>query len=110
MVKIINAATLATWLNSGECLLIDVREVDEYAAGHIRGANLCPLSTFHQSFTLETAPQYKKLVFQCRSGKRSDTACHIVAELHPEHDGIYNLEGGIMAWMAAGLPIVLQDA
>lgn len=111
MVKIVDATTLDTWLKSGECILIDVREADEYAAAHIRGANLCPLSTFHQGFKLETYPQHKKIVFQCRSGKRSDTACHIAIELYPDQqDSMYNLEGGIIAWTANGLPTESPDA
>ncbi len=111
MVKIVDCSTLAAWLKSGDCLLIDVREADEYTAAHIHGANLCPLSTFHQDFDPTIYPQRAKIVFQCRSGKRSDTACHIAAEFHPEYgDIIYNLDGGILAWMAAGLPTRSSDA
>lgn len=110
MVKIVDASTLADWLKSGECLLIDVREAEEYNAGHIQESYFCPLSAFHQNFNLGNLPQRPKIVFQCRSGKRSDTACHIAEGLHPELDNIYNLEGGILAWTAMGLPTVSTGA
>lgn len=106
MIKTTTPVTLKQWLDSGEAVLIDVREQDEYAAEHIDGALLCPLSHFLDSFHMNDYDTTKKIVFQCRSGKRSDQACRIVNETGPHKADIYNLEGGILAWKACGLPIV----
>ena len=102
MIKTITPHILHDWLTRGDVTLIDVRETDEFNAGHIESALLHPLSSFHQNFTdVPTG----RVVFQCRSGKRSDTACRMVQELAPDHTELYNLEGGILAWASAGLPV-----
>ena len=104
MILLIQPSTLQDWLKNGACIIIDVREDDEFAAEHIKGAKFHPLSTFPQNFVSDTYAAHPKIVFQCRSGKRSDTACRIASELMPHHTGLYNLEGGILAWKEAGLP------
>lgn len=57
-------------LHQGRAVLIDVREADEYAAEHIPGALLHPLSSFNPA----ALPQGLPLILQCGSGKRSATA------------------------------------
>ena len=54
----------------GSMLLVDVREPHEYAAGHIPGAVLFPLSTFDPAALPETEPG-QQLVFACRTGGRT---------------------------------------
>lgn len=85
-------------LHQGRAVLIDVREADEYAAEHIPGALLHPLSSFNPA----ALPQGLPLILQCGSGKRSATAmarCQAVGVPCRGH-----VAGGIMAWKAAGLP------
>lgn len=81
--------------------LIDVREPNEYAEGHIPGVKLVPLNT------LLTRPQdyiiEDNLLFVCAMGQRSALACEMAAALGMEK--VYNLEGGTVAWTKAGLPI-----
>ena len=105
MIKTISVATLHEWLTSDSCLLLDVRETDEFAAGHIAQAHLHPLSGFPTNFSLDGIPATQKIVIQCRSGKRSATACQLLMGLSPAHQDIYNLEGGILAWQEADYPI-----
>ncbi|MGL5734970.1 MAG: rhodanese-like domain-containing protein, partial [Beijerinckiaceae bacterium] len=50
----------------GSMLLVDVREPHEYAAGHIPGAVLFPLSTFDARALPEPAPG-QQIVFSCRT-------------------------------------------
>jgi rhodanese-related sulfurtransferase len=92
------------WFEAGEILLVDVREVNEYAVERIHGALLYPLSTFDpKALPLEG----RKLVLQCGSGKRSLMAAH---KLHAAGFGhLTHLAGGIQAWKAAGLPIIRVD-
>ena len=94
----IDVPTLKKWMAADEAVLVDVREQQEWNAGFIPSATLIPLGT------VPTTPmpdaKNKKLVIYCRSGKRSLTACDIVQKLNPSQ-GLYNLEGGILAWDAA---------
>ena len=94
----ITVAEAQAWLAAQTAILIDVREHDEYAAMHIPGAQHIPLATI--------APAHlnvgnKKIIIHCRSGHRSQVAC---AKLLSEGvtEPLYNLDGGILAWQAAG--------
>jgi rhodanese-related sulfurtransferase len=92
-------------LKHGKIFLIDVREPAEYGAERIHGAILFPLSTFDPR-ALPNATG-KELVFQCGSGKRSETAydksvkAGVAVRSH--------MAGGIGAWKAAGLATVTVD-
>jgi rhodanese-related sulfurtransferase len=92
------------WWENGEILLVDVREPHEYAFERIHGALLYPMSTFDaKALPLEG----RRLVLHCASGKRSAMAAHrLVAE---GHGHVTNLEGGLQAWKAAGLPVIRID-
>lgn len=94
----INVNTLKDWMNKGEVILVDVREPAEWEASRIEGAVLIPLATVPHTAIPSVAE--KKLVIYCRSGKRSLTACEVLAHLNPALE-LYNLEGGILAWEAA---------
>ncbi|MFA7275245.1 MAG: rhodanese-like domain-containing protein [Pseudobdellovibrionaceae bacterium] len=104
MVKEIDAKTLEGMLRSGGAVLIDVREPDEFRAGHIEGAVSLPLSVFAQKFHRDDFPAEKEIVLQCQGGVRSMKACNIVREL-AEHEHVVNLAGGLNAWVGAGLPV-----
>jgi rhodanese-related sulfurtransferase len=102
-IKTVDAATLKRWMDSGEALVVDVREPAEHAAENIEGANLLPLGVVSRN----ALPQVhdKKLVIHCRTGKRSSNACEKLLAEDPNLE-VYNLEGGISAWRAAGLQVV----
>lgn len=77
-----------------DVVFIDVREQEEYEAGHIAGVKLIPMSE------LETRKQEihpdKETVLICRSGKRSGLACAFLAT-HGYHH-LYNMTGGMLDW------------
>ena len=81
-------------------LLIDVREDNEYADGHAAGAELHPLSSFLPSDVVATGPVH----VICRSGNRSGTATRVLRAAGVE---AYNVDGGMLAWAATGLPVVV---
>ncbi len=88
-------------LRAGDVVVVDVREVDEFADGHIPGAINMPLSTFQPSKLPHVAG--KKLVLNCLGGKRSGMAlekCGVAQAAVDTH-----LAGGFGAWKAARLPI-----
>ncbi|MFD2677473.1 rhodanese-like domain-containing protein [Camelimonas lactis] len=96
--------TVKRGLADGSILLVDVREPDEFEAGHIPGAVLFPLSTFVADDLPD--PQGRRLVFSCRSGKRSQTAiAHAAAAGLPWRE---HYAGGILDWVGAGEPVA-QD-
>ncbi len=98
------AEMVRAWWENGEILLVDVREPHEYAFERIHGALLYPMSTFDPK-ALPT--EGRRLVVHCASGKRSMMAAHrLVAE---GRGHVTNLEGGLQAWKAAGLPVVRID-
>ena len=101
-VTMIDVATLRSWLDAGEVVLVDVREPHEFAAGHIKGAILKPLSTWDPD-ELPEVPAGKKLVLQCRSANRCGVATANLLE-NGYQGKIHRLAGGFLAWVAAGQP------
>jgi rhodanese-related sulfurtransferase len=85
-------------VQSGAAYGFDVREIDEWDSGHFELFTLNPLSTFDNG----ALPKDKPIIFICRSGKRSAQACSVVA---PGGLQVMNMEGGMLAWQAAGLPM-----
>ncbi len=97
----ITAEALHGLLARGEALVIDVREPDEFAQGHIPGALNMPLSTFDPASLPDD--DGCRLVLNCLGGKRSAMAldrCGIAQQAVDTH-----LAGGFNAWQAARLPI-----
>jgi rhodanese-related sulfurtransferase len=89
-------------LSDGSILLVDVREPDEYAAGHIPGASLNAL----QRFDPEALPKVpgKRVVLSCRSGKRSLNALAL-AQAAGRSDVRAHFAGGMLEWLDAGEPV-----
>ncbi len=97
-------AEVRTGLASGSILLVDVREPHEYAVERIHGALLFPLSTFDAQAVPATG---RPLVVHCAGGRRSMLAAQqLVAAGHAT---VANLDGGLAAWKAAGLPLIRID-
>lgn len=84
--------------------IVDVREDDEWAAGRIEGALHIPLSQLADRVGELDAD--KTPVTVCRSGGRSSKA-H--AFLVSAGLGAEDLDGGMQAWEAAGLPVTTPD-
>jgi len=81
--------------------LLDVREDDEWAAGHIDGAQHIRLGEL--SARLGELPKERTIVAVCRSGSRSGAAVSGLRKLGYQAE---NLEGGVNAWDRAKLPLV----
>jgi rhodanese-related sulfurtransferase len=85
-------------------VILDVRTADEYAAGHIGGA--VNIDYYSPSFAAEVGaldPGNTYLVY-CRTGVRSAAAADIM--VGQGFTDLYDLEGGIVGWTAAGYPLV----
>ena len=88
-------------VESKKITVIDVREPHEWAEGHLPGARLISLGDLKANWSQAEIPD--SVLFVCARGGRSQTAATL-AELHGLGN-IFNLEGGTIAWIAAGLPI-----
>ena len=97
----VDAAQLRTMLEAGAVLVVDVREENEFAAGHIPGAINMPLSAFDPQNLPEAGD--RTLVLNCQGGKRSATALDKARAANAPVDT--HLAGGFGAWQAAGFPI-----
>lgn len=86
-----------------QAAIVDVREPDEWAAGHIGHARLVPLATVPEAVEQFTgAPTY----VICRSGARSGRACEFLAE---QGCDVVNVAGGMLAWTDAGFDTVTGE-
>lgn len=93
-------------LKAGKLLLTDVREPAEYAAEWIPRALLYPLSTFDT--TTLPADGSLRVMFHCRSDKRSQTATERRREAGESHAA--HMGGGIAAWKTVGLPVIALNS
>ncbi len=84
--------------------LFDVREFDEYTAGHAPGAVLVPLSTVAEH--IDTFRGDGPALLICRSGARSMQACNVLSQAGLD---VVNIAGGTMAWINSGRDVVLGD-
>lgn len=104
----VNPNTLLKWLNAHKAILVDVREAEEYEEEYIDNAINIPLSCFKmENIQYLLKDKHKKLVVQCRSGKRSMVLCKRLIQTKMLRK-IWNLDGGIIAWKQAGFPIILS--
>lgn len=91
----ISAKDLYEKLQLEELQLIDVREVDEFTAGHISGAQNLPLSTLTENYReLDKQIPYHII---CQKGGRSARACEF---LEAKGYQVTNVEGGVEAFSA----------
>ena len=86
-------------LESGEVVLLDVREDEEWAAGRAPGAVHAPMSALRQ----DTVPRDRRVLALCRVGGRSAAVAEALEQLGYD---VANVTGGMLTWSAAGLPVV----
>ena len=84
---------------AGEVLLLDVREDEEWAAGRASAAVHVPMSVLRQ----DTVPRDGRVLVLCRVGGRSAAVAQALEQLGYD---VGNVTGGMLAWSAAGLPVV----
>ncbi len=86
-----------------EVTVIDVRTPEEYADGHLAGATL--IDFYADSFAEQIGglDRDQAYLVYCRSGNRSGQATALMDELG--FDQVYDIDGGVLAWGADGLPL-----
>jgi phage shock protein E len=97
----VNIETVANFQSHKDVVLIDVREQWEYDEAHIPGVTLIPMSEIEAR--VSEIPRDKEVILTCRSGNRSS---QVLSYLQGQgFDNVHNMEGGIVAWQAAGLAV-----
>jgi rhodanese-related sulfurtransferase len=88
-----------------DAVLVDVREVDEWEAGHAPQALHVPMMEIPAR--MGEIPADRDVVVVCRVGQRS---AQVVMYLrHQGFERVANLDGGMLEWAAAGRPMVCED-
>ncbi len=105
-IKKITPRQAKEWVASGEAVLIDVREPEEFRGEHIASALSLPLSEVGNLNSVLAVPAGRKIIFQCLKGGRGAPACERLASGESSGHEVFNLEGGITGWKADGLPVV----
>ena len=89
--------------DDGAAVLLDVREPDEWQAGHAPRAVHLPLSALADGAGLPAEAQGRSLVVVCRSGNRSRQAAEL---LRARGADAVDVIGGMQDWARTGLPVV----
>lgn len=97
----VDVQTTAALRERPDVMILDVREQDEWDAGHIPGAVFMPMGQVPDR--LSEIPKDKTVIVQCRSGNRSSQVTDFLVQ--QGFTNVHNMAGGINAWQSAGLPV-----
>jgi len=98
-VSILQATQL---INQGKSVILDVREPDAFAAGHLRDAKNIPLKDLPNRLGELEKFKSKAVIAVCQTGVQSAKAA---AQLKKAgFNEVFSLDGGVAAWKAQGLP------
>ncbi len=84
----------------GGLTVLDVRESDEYAEGHVPGAQLLPLGVL--PVRVQDLPRDQPVFVICQSGGRSTQAAQLLDRAGID---VRNVAGGTSAWIRSGRPV-----
>ena len=101
LAETVDVQTVAAIKDDPGVIVLDVREQYEYDEGHIPGVVLIPMAEIANR--LREIPADKQVIVTCRSGNRSGQVTQFLLE--QGFDNVHNMEGGILAWQAAGLAV-----
>lgn len=103
-VQTVDAASFAAQTQTAGVTIIDVRTADEFAAGHIENAINIDVEDGNFDAGIADLDKTKTYAVYCHSGRRSLIAANTMADAG--FTSIYNLDGGVGAWGAAGYALV----
>ena len=98
----VNIDVLEEWKKSGDILLVDTREEEEYLLSHLRGAK-----NWNSIEHFQHIPKDRRIVLYCSVGYRS--AKLVQALQRVGYTQVYNLKGSIFAWANAGKSVFQAD-
>ena len=102
-IKEVPVPQLKTWMDSGQkLLLIDVREDNEWQAGHAASAVHIGRGTLEREIEKAAPDKAQRVVLYCHSGARSALAADTLQKMG--YSNVFSLAGGFTSYQAAGLP------
>ncbi len=90
-------------INRDRAVVLDVSEVEEYAAGHVGGAKNVPVGQLEQRLPEVVKNKGLPLILVCPNGARANRALAVAKKLGYEKAQV--LAGGLKSWKEANLPI-----
>jgi rhodanese-related sulfurtransferase len=99
----VNTTQATHLINREEALVVDVREPNEFGAGHVLGAKNLPLARLDVAGADLAKRKGRPVIVYCDGGERSAKA--LAALKKQGFTRVANLSGGIAAWQQAGLPV-----
>lgn len=99
----VNPAEATLLINREDAHVVDVREADEFANGHLPEARNIPLAKLADRVGEIEKYKDKPLIVCCAAGMRSAKGCGELGKLG--FTKLYSLAGGVDAWVGAGYPI-----
>jgi rhodanese-related sulfurtransferase len=101
--KMVSPTEAVVLMNDENTAVVDVRDANEYAEGHIEGARNIPLAKIEErAFELQDYKQ-KPVIVTCQSGTRSPAASRKLSTLG--FTQVFEMKGGILAWQDQKLPV-----
>ena len=92
----------AAKLDSGDAIVVDVREKDEWGEGHIPGATHISRGTIELDVEEKVSDPNTMIICHCGGGGRSALAAETLQKMG--YKNVRSMAGGLRAWKAAGLP------
>jgi rhodanese-related sulfurtransferase len=102
----LNVSEFSQKINEPDVIILDVRTPEEFASGHIEGALNIDFNSGDFANEITRLNPSETYAIYCRSGSRSGQAASIMHKAG-FHD-VSNLNGGVIDWTNAGLPLVLN--
>lgn len=103
-IKSLDALAFQSFINEDKnAVILDVRTIDEFEKGHIKGAQMADISSSAFQEVIANLDKTKPVFVYCLSGGRSRQAAD--ALLSAGFSTIYNLDGGMLAWNEINLPV-----
>lgn len=102
-VELLDAKSAQSFLDESNPIVIDVRTQEEFDVGYIAGATLIDMSSPGFIDAISSLDRSATYFVYCRSGNRSASATKSMIDIG--FTSVYELDGGILAWSAAGNPV-----
>jgi rhodanese-related sulfurtransferase len=100
----LSVSEFSSKVTEAEVITLDVRTPGEFNEGHIEGALLVDFQSGNFENEIASLDKGKTYAVYCRSGNRSGQAVKVMSDAG--FTDLYNLDGGVIDWASAGLPLV----
>ena len=99
----VNAQQAVQLINRRDAVILDVRDAQEYASGHIANARHMPIGEIGKRIAELDKVKQRPVIVACRTGARAGAACALLRKNGFQE--VFALKGGILGWQQASLPL-----